>query len=135
MDACALARQVPVRIMRERHRGARTLRDRDILVEIIRRAIARRLVDAGNMSPRRVRRRLRHQLVRLRIAERPGVRRARERMRMPRQIPRLRPRITLRRAVAIDKARAARERVVHTNGMVPTVQTCAHQERRVTSSG
>ena len=52
MDACALARQVPVRIMRERHRGARTLRDRDILVEIIRRAIARRLVDAGNLSLR-----------------------------------------------------------------------------------
>ena len=37
--------------MRERVRRARPLRDRDILVEIIRRAIARRLVDAGNMSP------------------------------------------------------------------------------------
>jgi len=51
------------------------------------------------MSPRGVRGRLRHQLVRLRIAERPGVRRARQRMRMPRQVPRQRPSIALRRAV------------------------------------
>ncbi len=45
----ALARQVAVRIMRERDRRARALRDRDILVQIARRAIARRLIDAGNM--------------------------------------------------------------------------------------
>jgi hypothetical protein len=77
------------------------------LVKGIRRAIARRLVDTGNMSPSGVRRRLRHQLMRLRITQRPGVGRARERMRMPRQIPRLRPRIALRRAVAIDEAGAA----------------------------
>jgi hypothetical protein len=51
-------------------------------------------------------------LVRLRIAERPGVRRARQRMRVARKIPRLRPRMALRRAVAMDEARAARERVV-----------------------
>jgi hypothetical protein len=40
------------------------------------------------MSPCGVRRRLRHQLMRLRTAERPGVRRARQRMRMPPQIAR-----------------------------------------------
>ena len=48
----ALTRQVPVRIMRKRDRRARALRDRDILVEIVRRAIAGGLVDAGNMSRR-----------------------------------------------------------------------------------
>jgi hypothetical protein len=105
------------------------------LVKGIRRAIARRLVDAGNMSPRGVRGRLRHQLVRLRIAERPGVRRARQRMRMPRQIPRQRPSIALRRAVAIDEARAARERVVDGNRGAPTSKTCAQQARRMRSSG
>jgi hypothetical protein len=36
--------------MRERDRRAGALADSHILVEIIRRAIARRLVDAGNMS-------------------------------------------------------------------------------------
>jgi hypothetical protein len=48
----ALARQVAIRIMRERDRRARALRNRDILVESVRRAIARRLIDAGNMSLR-----------------------------------------------------------------------------------
>jgi hypothetical protein len=47
-----LAGQVPVRIMRERDSSTRASRDRDILVEIVRRAIARRLVDAGNVSLR-----------------------------------------------------------------------------------
>jgi hypothetical protein len=87
------------------------------------------------MSPRGVRCRLRHQLMRLRIAERPGVRRARQRMRMPRQIPRLRPRMALRRAVAIDEARAAREWVVDENRGAPTLKTCAQQARRMRSSG
>ena len=45
----ALARQVPVRIMRKRDRRARALADSHILVQIIRRAIARRRAPHGPM--------------------------------------------------------------------------------------
>jgi hypothetical protein len=54
------------------------------------------------MSPCSVRRRLRHQLMRLRIAERPRIRRPAQRVRVSGEVASARPRVSLRRPIAIN---------------------------------